>query len=100
MPLRDAPLGTYVGWNITSSGFFTGRTCSYAAGMIPFARTKAERMANNDPRLSLEERYGTHDGYVAAVRTAAANALAQGFLLQEDADALVAQAEAGNVLNP
>jgi len=100
VPLRDAPLGTYVGWNITSAGFFTGRTCSYAAGMIPFARTKAERIANNDPRLSLEERYGTHEGYVAAVRAAAANALAQGFLLQADADALVAQAEAGNVLNP
>jgi len=100
VPLRDAPLGTYVGWNITSSGFFTGRTCSYAAGMIPFATTKAERMANNDPRLSLEERYGTHDGYVAAVSAAAASAVSQGFLLQEDADALVAQAEAGNVLNP
>ena len=98
MPLRDAPLGTYVGWNITSSGFFTGRTCSYAAGMIPFARTKAERMANNDPRLSLEERYTDHAGYVVAVRKAAANAVAQKFLLQKDADALIAAADASNVL--
>ena len=24
--------------------------------MIPFAKTKAERMTNNDPRLSLDER--------------------------------------------
>ena len=52
---------------------------------------------NNDPRLSLEERYGDHAGYVAAVRKAAANAVAQNFLLQKDADALIA-AEASNVL--
>ena len=32
--LRDAPLGTYLGWNITSSGFYAGRTCSFAAGMM------------------------------------------------------------------
>jgi hypothetical protein len=33
------------------------------------------------------------------VRAAAANAVASGFLLQEDADALVAMAQASNVLN-
>jgi Alpha/beta hydrolase domain len=49
---------------------------------------------NGDPRLSLEERYGNHAGYVAAVKAAAASALVRGFLLQEDADALIAQAEA------
>ena len=66
--------------------------------MIPFAATKAERMASGDPRLSLEERYGDHAGYVSAVRKAAANALAQGFLLQKDAEALVAAAQASQVL--
>ena len=96
--LHDAPLGTYVGWNITASGFFKGRSCSYDAGMIPFAITRADRLASGDPRLSLEERYGDHDGYVAAVRKAAANAVAQGFLLQADADALIAAAAASNVL--
>lgn len=97
--LRDAPLGTYLGWNITAAGFHAGKLCNYAGGMIPFAKTKAERTANNDPRLSLEERYKTHEGYVDAVKAAAANAVAKGFLLQADADALVAQAAAGNVLN-
>lgn len=32
--------------------------------MIPFARTLEQRRANHDPRPSLEERYGSHDGYV------------------------------------
>jgi hypothetical protein len=68
--------------------------------MVPFARTRAERLASGDPRLSLEERYGTHEGYVRAVRAAAANAAAQGFLLPGDAEAMIAQAEAGDVLEP
>jgi len=98
--LRDAPLGTYLGWNIVSEGFFKGRICNYAGGMIPFATTRAQRMATGDPRLSLEERYRDHAGYVDAVKRAAANAVGQGFLLQADADGLVAQAAASNVLKP
>ena len=96
--LRDAPLGTYLGWNVVAEGFHKGKLCNYAGGMIPFAQTKAEREAKGDPRLSLEERYTNHDGYAAAVKVAATRAVTQGFLLQADADALVASAVAGNVL--
>jgi hypothetical protein len=98
--LRDAPLGTYLGWNIVAAGFHQGKICNYAGGMIPFARTKAERMASGDPRPSLEERYHDHGGYVDAVRAAAANAVKQGFLLQVDADKLIKQAQDSNVLSP
>src|SRR2546428_540607 len=51
--------------------------------MVPFFKTKAQRLAAVpvDPRPSLEERYGTHAGYVAAVRAAADNAACQGYLL-------------------
>ena len=96
--LLDAPLGTYLGWNVTADGFHKDKMCIYAGGMIPFAKTGAERMASGDPRLSLEERYADHAGYVAAVRKAAANAMAQGFLLQKDHDVLIAAAEASMVL--
>jgi hypothetical protein len=98
--LRDAPLGTYLGWNITAAGFHKDKICNYAGGMIPFARTQAEREANGDSRLSLEERYGDHDGYVAAVAAAAANARAAGFLLPADEASLIAAAAASNVLRP
>ena len=60
--LMQAPLGTYLGWNIVGAGFHVGQNCNYQGGWIPFAKTKAERMANGDPRLSLEERYRNHDG--------------------------------------
>ena len=96
--LRDAPLGTYLGWNITAAGFHKGQLCNYAGGMVPFAKTKAERLANEDPRLSLEERYGSHEGYVQAVKAAAQRATTAGFLLKEDADSLIDQAEKSNVL--
>ena len=66
--------------------------------MIPFARTAQERKANNDPRPSLQERYASHDGYVTAVSKAAALAVAEGFLLHEDASALVESAKASAVL--
>jgi hypothetical protein len=99
--LLEAPLGTYLGWNITAGGarpFHQGQICNYVGGMVPFARTAAERRANGDPRLSLEERYGTHEGYVAAVRKGAAKAMAEGFLLPADAQRLIEAAQASKVL--
>src|SRR3954467_5403528 len=96
--LRDAPLGTYLGWNITAAGFHQGQVCNYIGGMIPFARTLADRMLAGDPRLSLEERYRDHAGYVAVVTEAANNAVAQRYLLPEDRNALILQAQNSTVL--
>ncbi len=28
--LREAPLGTYLGWNITATGFFKDKICGFA----------------------------------------------------------------------
>ena len=59
-----APFGTCTGWNVMSSGPFKGQMCLFASpvgGFIPFAKTKDERLRSGDPRLSLEERYQTHD---------------------------------------
>ena len=97
--LRTAPLGSYLGWNVTAAGFDKGKICGLAGGYVPFAKTKAERVAANDPRPSLEERYGTHQGYVDAVRIAAEQAIRDRFLLREDADKLIAQAQASEVLS-
>ena len=96
--LLDAPLGTYLGWNIAAGGFHKDQICNYVGGMLPFAKTAAERKAAGDPRPSLEERYGTHEGYVAEVRKAAARASAEGFLLPGDAEMLIKAAQASAVL--
>ncbi len=96
--LHQVPLGTYLGWNITADGYYKGRLCGFSGGYIPFARTKADREATGDPRLSLEERYATHDGYVAKVKQAAAKLVSQRLLYQEDADRIVKEAEVSGVL--
>lgn len=95
---HQAPLGTYLGWNVTAQGYFKGRLCGLNGAFLAFAATKAERMAAGDPRPSLEERYGNHDGYVAAVKRAAERNVRDRFLLPEDAARLVAEAEASAVL--
>jgi hypothetical protein len=91
--LHMAPLGTYLGWNVTATGFFKGQVPGLSGGYIPFAVTRTARLASGDPRLSLEERYGTHRGYMCAVDKAAKELVAQRYLLQADADSLISQAD-------
>jgi hypothetical protein len=80
------------------AAFHQGQICNYVGGMVPFARTAAQRQASGDPRPSLEERYRSHDGYVEAVRQAAGRAQQAGFLLKDDAERLVREAAASQVL--
>jgi hypothetical protein len=89
----QVPIGTYTGWNLGRKDRFENGSCNLRGSFIPFAKTKAEREATGDSRLSLEERYPTKDAYVAQFR-AAAQALAEhGLLLPDDAAKLVAEAE-------
>jgi hypothetical protein len=96
--LHQVPLGTYTGWNINAAGFYKGHIRSNAGGYIPFARTRQGRLAAGDPRLSLEERYGTHENYVAKVRAVANRLVSERYLLQDDAERLIAEAKASAVL--
>lgn len=96
--LHQAPLGTYLGWNLTAGGYYKGQLCGFSGGYVPFARTRAERLQANDPRLSLEERYGTLEGYMCIVRRAALTAVSERFLLPKDSQRLISDAEAGGVL--
>jgi hypothetical protein len=93
-PLLAAPLGTYVGWNVTTSGYRAGRYCFSAGGFIPFPATRAERLAKGDPRPSIEERYSNKVNYVARVKAHADALVALRYMLADDAAKMVAQAEA------
>jgi hypothetical protein len=94
----QVPLGTYTGWNLRRAGHGAGELCGLSGSFISLARTKAERDASGDPRLSIAERYGTHDGYVAAIRVAAGSLRDARLLLPEDADRLIREAETSDVL--
>ena len=84
--LLQVPLGTYTSWNPIASGVLKGQECQLQAGTIPFARTRAERVAKGDPRPSLEERYGNLANYYSLAVQAANKLVAQHLLLAEDAD--------------
>lgn len=89
----EAPIGTYTGWNYFNKDFFEDGFCTLTGSFIPFAPTKAERVAAGDPRLSIEERYPSKEAYVAAFKKGADSLVSRGFLLPDDAALLVAQAE-------
>ena len=91
LPDIAVPLGTYTGWNLMKNT--PKDECSAMGSFIPFATTKAQRLASGDPRLSLEERYGTHSRYVQMVEAATQELVAQRLLLPEDASAYVEAAK-------
>ncbi len=94
----QVPLGTYSGWNQYSGGPFAEQQCSLSGSFWAFQETIAAQQAAADPRPSLEQRYGTHAGYVCAVTTAAKAAVSKHFLLAAAAQTLIGDATNGNVL--
>jgi hypothetical protein len=86
------PLGTRTGWNgrAPETGF-AWATARWDGSFVPFARTQAERRATGDPRPSLQERYLSREDFVAKVRQAASQQIAEGFLLAEDEERAVSE---------
>ena len=90
MPDIQAPLGTYTGWNLRSAKIGApDELFSMVGSYIPFARTKAERVQANDPRLSVAERYRSREDYLRKVASAAHGLVAGGYLLDQDVPKLV-----------
>ena len=100
LPPVAAPIATTTGWALRRDGFGGNEGCEANGQHIPFTPTKAARMAAGDPRLSLEERYGTHDGYVTAVARAAEKLEQQRLLLRADVQVYIDQARRSSVLSP
>ena len=92
-----APLGTTTGWNVRTTTARATDLCGLSGSYVPFARTAAERAAN-DSRKSLEERYRSHAGFVEAVENATRQLVTDRFLDPEDAKRYVAAAQASDVL--
>jgi hypothetical protein len=97
-PEVAAPTATITGWNTRTPEFTDGDVCDLNGMYLPLHKTKADRIAAGDPRPSLQELYGDHTGYVAAVAKAAHELNEDRLMLQEDVDAYIADAQASNVL--
>lgn len=97
-PNIQVPVATYTGWALRRAPFAEGEDCALTGQFIPFAATRAERLAAEDPRLSIEERYRTHTQYVRKVERAANRLVRQRLLLEEDAERIIAEAEESDML--
>ncbi len=93
LPEVAVPVATYTPWNWRhpESGA-PGELADMAGAMLPFPRTRAERLASGDPRLSLEERYHSREEYIGKYAEAASKLIAEGYLLAEDLPSLIAYA--------
>jgi hypothetical protein len=90
LPDVAVPLATYTGWNFRRPEIGgTHLTVSLLGSFVPLARTRAEREARRDPRLSIEERYPSRAAYVSRVRAVADALVGLRYLLPEDVDTVV-----------
>jgi hypothetical protein len=99
-PDMQVPLATYLGWALRKAGFAEGELLSTNGCIKTFPRTKADREASGDPRLSIEERYGSHEAYIELVRRAVDGLVREGLMLEEDAARYLEAARRRNPLDP
>lgn len=92
-PMVQAPLGTYVGWNLRARGFGYGATHEFTGSYIPLPESVEERRMTGDPRQSILERYADNAAYIAAIESAARQLVEQGLMLEEDIERAVAAAQ-------
>jgi hypothetical protein len=85
LPDVAVPLATFTGWALRAPEFGGPDGCEATGQKIPFALTKAERIASGDPRLSIEERYGNFQTYYYLLTNAIDQLGARRLILAEDA---------------
>jgi hypothetical protein len=85
LPDVTVPLATYTGWALRA-GPQANDGCESAGQYIPFASTRAERLASGDPRPSVQERYPSFGMYYSQVMRAINGLVKNRLMLCEDAD--------------
>ena len=93
VPMVQAPLGTYTGWNLRARGFGNGAMYEFTGGYIPLPDSAQERHNIGDPRPSVLERFGDPAGYTNAITVAAEALVAAGLMLAEDLPRVIEASE-------
>jgi len=92
VPMVQAPLGTYTGWNLRQRGKGVGSMHLFTGSYIPLPDDEFERKGAQDPRPSILDRYGSSEAYVAAIKTAAGQLVDARLMLAEDVERCVSEA--------
>ncbi len=85
LPEVQVPLATYTGWAVRAAPQ-KDDGCEGSGQYIPFSKTKADRLASGDPRLSIEERYGNMETHSSLLHKAIDDLVQAGYLLPFDAE--------------
>lgn len=94
LPELRVPLGTYQGWNPRQAKYGAPQYLARFEGSFwPFAVTEAEGKKTSDPRPSLEARYAAKEVYVEKVVKAVKDLIKEGFLLEEDGQKYIEEAQ-------
>ena len=84
-PIHAVALGTYAGWNISTSSPELDREMAGLTGSyISFPATRTERERTGDARLSIEERHASREAYLEKVIDAARKLVSGRYLLERD----------------
>ena len=84
------PLATFTGWNLRSrEAGAENELVSLAGSYILLPATKVERERVGDPRVSLQERYGTLQGYLSQLQAKCAQLQRDRYLLAEDVERIM-----------
>jgi hypothetical protein len=90
LPDVSVPLATYTGWNFRRPEIGgTQILVSLLGSYVPLPRTRAEREARRDPRMSIEERYASRAAYLSRARGAADALVGFRYLLAEDVESVM-----------
>ncbi len=92
VPMVQAPLATYTGWNMRARGQGHGALHEFSGSTLPFCESPEERAMLGDPRPSIAERYADAAAYQRAIAVAARHLVSERLMLEEDVDRCISAA--------
>jgi hypothetical protein len=93
LPEVSVPLATLTGWNLRAAERGApDELAEFYGSIFPLAKTREERAAAHDPRLSIAERYASREEYLRRVNAAADELIRQRFVLPQDRDFVIERA--------
>lgn len=93
LPEIAVPLATYTTWNLRAPEIGAAHEMAdFVGAFLPFALTRTEGERNGDPRLSLDERYGSRGEYLGRYTEAAVELVRRRYVLAEDLPEMIEHA--------
>jgi hypothetical protein len=94
LPEIAVPLATHTGWTLRHKDIGgEAQLLMFAGATIRFAATESQRIASGDPRPSIAERHVSKGDYLNRVRDEAEKLVERQYMLEEDIEFCLEQAE-------